>query len=636
MNLPEITDEDIAAAEQRLEFQFDEARRDFLKYMDTLDVQSCAGSGKTTLLVTKLDILARKWTSRSQGICVLSHTNVAKDEIKKRLGGSVSGIKLLSPPHFIGTIQEFVNRFLALPYLRSGQYPFKYIDNDLFAERAKAIGTSRDYIKPKSYYEKRKDSFEDVVTRLTLQAEESKFSVVAMFGNQNSLPSATSDTYKRLCGLKKKLIDEGVWRFDDMFAIAKVHLANNQSIIQTLQHRFPLLLIDETQDTQSQQLDLLETIFPHEDCVVQRLGDANQAIYFSTGAVDGVSFPRNSADALDLNTTHRFGQWIADQASTTTVIKQQLESQSDNRCFGHTIFLYDDQSIMQVLPAFADLISQHKWNGHCHAHAVGAIGKDGDALNIGDYWDGYDRSVRSKSASPSTLIGFARLAQTLHRTDGNLHQAIPKIRDGVIRLAKKMEIEPKDVATLTWNRLCDLYQDKRERLKQLNRWIYSLVTCGGWEEQSDWEEQVNELKTYLSTIGGDISKDNGFCAWNDTPTSTITASAPAKINVFEHNGIEIKVGTIHSVKGETHDATLVLETKWYDGDIKQAIQWLTNTKAQPPSQFRQKERFKRLHVAMTRPRHLLCMAINSAHINDEQKTTLKSVGWQITDLREQQ
>lgn len=635
MTLPEITDSDIELAEQRLGFQFDDARRDFLKRMDTLDVQSCAGSGKTTLLVTKLDILARKWTSRSQGICVLSHTNVAKDEIQKRLGGSVSGIKLLSHPHFIGTIQEFVNRFLALPYLRSGKQPFKYIDNDLFAKRAKAIGTSEAYSRPKKYYQKRHNSFEDVVGRLTLKAGQDEFSVVSMFDNQNILPSSTTNTYKRLCGLKKKLIDEGVWRFDDMFAIAQAHIHNNQNMIPILRHRFPLLLIDETQDTQTQQLDLLEAVFPHKNCVVQRLGDANQAIYFSTGAVNGASFPRDKNTALDLNTTHRFGQWIADQASTTTVVKQRIESQSDYPCYAHTIFLYDDQSIKQVLPAFAELIGQNCWGGHCNAHAVGAIARPNneDNLKISNYWDGYDRSVRSKSATPSTLIGFARLAQTLHLTDGNLHQAIPKLRDGVIRLAKEMEIEPEDGATLTWNRLCDLYQDKRDSLKQLNEWIYASVTCNGLNEQSGWEAQVEELKTNLSAVGGDISKANGFCAWNDAPTSTTSASTPAKINVFKHNGIEIKVGTIHSVKGETHDATLVLETKWFDEDIKMAINWLVSNQDQTPSQVRQKERFKRLHVAMTRPRHLLCLAINAAHINDEQKTALDDIGWQITDLR---
>ena len=291
------------------------------------------------------------------------------------------------------------------------------------------------------------------------------------------------------------------------------------------------------------------------------------------------------------------------------------------------------------------MISQHNWNGDCNAHAVGAIARPNNEANlkIGNYWEGYDRSVRSKSATPSTLIGFARLAQTLHQTDGNLHQAIPKLRDVVIRLAKEMEIEPDDGATLTWNRLCDLYQDKRDSLKQLNEWIYALVACSDWNDQSAWEAQVEKLKTYLSSVGGDASKANDFCAWNDAPTSTTSTSGPTKINVFEHNGIEIKVGTIHSVKGETHDATLVLETKWQrDTDIKNALDWLIGREHDAPqpdgrpnsNATHRFERFKRLHVAMTRPRHLLCLAINSAHINDEQKTSLEGIGWQITDLRQ--
>lgn len=45
-----------------------------LKSAETLDVEACPGSGKTTLLVAKLAILARHWTDRQQGVCVLSHT----------------------------------------------------------------------------------------------------------------------------------------------------------------------------------------------------------------------------------------------------------------------------------------------------------------------------------------------------------------------------------------------------------------------------------------------------------------------------------------------------------------------------------------------------------------------------------
>ncbi|WP_369127725.1 UvrD-helicase domain-containing protein [Brevibacillus laterosporus] len=52
------------------------------------DIQACPGSGKTTTLLAKLTILSRKLPLKSnKGICVLTHTNVAVDEIRKRLGG---------------------------------------------------------------------------------------------------------------------------------------------------------------------------------------------------------------------------------------------------------------------------------------------------------------------------------------------------------------------------------------------------------------------------------------------------------------------------------------------------------------------------------------------------------------------
>ena len=640
MVLPEITEADIEQAEQRLGFQFDEARRTFLKCMDTLDVQSCAGSGKTTLLVAKLDILARKWTSRSQGICVLSHTNVAKDEIQKRLGGSVSGIKLLSHPHFIGTIQEFVNRYLALPYLRSTEKKVVYLDSQLFG-----IG-ARNY-----YWNKRMTAFSDtpsgwkqlgdnthrdnVLSSLNYIFEdgEMKVQLSSVKGNlKNSHPTITDILQK----IKSDLSDFGLYKYEDMYPLSSQHLHINAMLNESIRQRFPLLLIDETQDTQTHQLDLLEAVFPYENSIVQRLGDANQAIYFRAGAINGASFPRDVRTALDLNSTHRFGQWIADQASTTTVVKQQIVSQSDNRCYAHTIFFHDNDTIQQVLPAFAELIAQHEWADSCNAHAIGAIGKKGDALNIGDYWDGYDRSVRSKSATPSTLIGFARLAQTLHLTDGHMHQAIPKLRDGIVRLAKAMDIEPNDGATLTWNRLCDLYQDRRDSLRQLNEWIYNLRNLDDWVIQSAWDEKVTSLKNLLSIVGGDANKTNDFCTWQDTPTSKATASSLSIINVFDHSGVKIKVGTIHSVKGETHDATLVLESKWYEEDIKTAIDWLQGNKPNPPTQVRQKEHFKRLHVGMTRPRHLLCLAIKAGCLGDDQMATLQAIGWQIKDLRQNQ
>jgi len=72
---------------------------------------------------------------------------------------------------------------------------------------------------------------------------------------------------------------------------------------------------------------------------------------------------------------------------------------------------------------------------------------------------------------------------------------------------------------------------------------------------------------------------------------------------------------------------------WLIGREHDAPQPDSNPRTNAAHRF---ERFKRLHVAMTRPRHLLCLALNAAHINDEQRTTLQTIGWQITDLRQQQ
>ena len=140
---PTVSVEDIAWASELLELpphaftgsDGSDPRVGVLTTMDPMDVAACPGSGKTTLLVAKLAILARKWEDRTRGICVLSHTNAARREIEARLGSSSAGNRLLSYPHFIGTIHAFVDEFLAVPWLRSLGYPVRLIDTDICERR---------------------------------------------------------------------------------------------------------------------------------------------------------------------------------------------------------------------------------------------------------------------------------------------------------------------------------------------------------------------------------------------------------------------------------------------------------------------------------------------------------------------
>ena len=90
---------------------------------------------------------------------------------------------------------------------------------------------------------------------------------------------------------------------------------------------------------------------------------------------------------------------------------------------------------------------------------------------------------------------------------------------------------------------------------------------------------------------------------------------------------------------------LVLETKysrWFD--VAEVLDYLIDTnKARPQENLASPTSkpsilagfHKRLYVACSRPRHLLCLAIHEEHIDDEQQTALSELGWNIEVIGEQ-
>ena len=115
-----ITENDIQRIECILlssSFHFADDAKAVIRCWESKDVAACPGSGKTTVLLAKLKILADKMPlNNGTGVCVLSHTNVAVNEIKSRLSDCAE--KLMAYPNYIGTIQSFIDRFITMPYIR--------------------------------------------------------------------------------------------------------------------------------------------------------------------------------------------------------------------------------------------------------------------------------------------------------------------------------------------------------------------------------------------------------------------------------------------------------------------------------------------------------------------------------------
>ena len=79
-------------------------------------VMACPGSGKTYSVAARLADRMSKWPLNYQGIATISFTNAAWQEIERQVTTHFNIAKPIPYPHFLGTIDSFVNRFIFLPF----------------------------------------------------------------------------------------------------------------------------------------------------------------------------------------------------------------------------------------------------------------------------------------------------------------------------------------------------------------------------------------------------------------------------------------------------------------------------------------------------------------------------------------
>ncbi|MDH4570502.1 hypothetical protein E8E95_27810 [Pseudomonas sp. BN414] len=100
--------------------------------------------------------------------------------------------------------------------------------------------------------------------------------------------------------------------------------------------------------------------------------------------------------------------------------------------------------------------------------------------------------------------------------------------------------------------------------------------------------------------------------------------------------LDIQVGSLASMKGETHVATLVLESlghpnRRFDMEVALPVSAGLSARAarMPESQLSQ---FWNLYVGMSRPTSFLCLAVNAERVTEECKAALIGLGWNIIHL----
>ena len=612
-----IKDTDINNIEQELDLIFDETRKNIIKNFD--DVQACPGSGKTTMVAAKLLIIAKKWQSKLQGVCVLTHTNVAKQEIIDRLNQNSDGVKLLSYPHFIGTIQEFINKYLAIPFLRSNDYCVNHIDDEMCNTKAWYLlsrGT-RIYLENKFITSLQDLQYKFIEGELELNVP--GFNSVSM-----------SNSYTELTSAKETLMTSGYYYYHEMYAFANQSIHNNPELLDSIRHRFPVVFIDEMQDTQRFQDVLLNKIFQHENVKYQRFGDPDQSIY-SSNSEENQTY--NTAVLDKVENSHRFGNSIALLAKNLSYNRINLTSnKTEPILYPHTIFLVDDTSRHNVFNAFARLCEQViPIDCFKSIKTVGAVGKrKEDGLTICNYLDSFDKDNNSNKFKPKKLIHYFYEAR---RLSGG-HEAYQMILSGIARCGRINNSEliySDNSKSLYSTASIRKYLKDSNNLINFNVLVKNIVDSS--MDEALWDDAIIRLLN-LTGLQASIETQDFINFESDLQTSSPHNETCSNRVIIDINGriIENEVSTIHAVKGETHAATLVLETKNYNFDIGILIEFILNENNVIPTGVRKKGFMKMLYVAFSRPEHLLCITMDKSRFPSEHISKSNYGGWKICDL----
>ncbi|GGK34505.1 DNA helicase [Yeosuana aromativorans] len=663
--LPVITNSEIRYAEKILFGKikvFDRERIDFIKNMDTIDLQAVPGSGKTTALLAKLLILEQHLPfSDNSGILVISHTNTAVDEIKEKIGKHCP--KLFSYPNFVGTIQSFVDQFLAIPFYNKIRKKGHYrIDNEIYNERLEFFlqrcltgQTFQTFNKvkhiynsnPSLIYSYRYGFNENGHVRLVKTIGGDELEINKPRGNtrpQNYIdytPEEKQQVITYLHELKKTILSTGVLCFDDAYFLAESYIKKIPEIKKIVQNRFKQVFVDEMQDMDSHQYNLLDKLF-YSKCiknhVFQRIGDKNQAIFSGNIKIDNVWSDREKM--MKLTGSQRLSPQIANVVKHFGLNFIEMAGRNENRNIPPIMILFENNTKGQVLTRFIEVIEEYKNSGAFNddKNPIKAIGWNSshdtaNKLGITDYHPNYSKvNVGQKLDYQnliSYLLNFDKTKKTLEPIRKNVLNAFLK----VLRL-ENLQVEDRPY---TKRKLLDHLRDNYFSIyEELNlniyNWSMALINANSNGVRNNCATFFRKMLTDVFEKNQLLDVTNTFLNSADIELAHKAENNQEIANVFKLNNIEVELGSIHSVKGETHSATLYLETCYYQHETDKSKQQLLGRRIKANDGVRTKESAKMMYVGLSRPTILLCYAAHSGRVDDKMRQQLQDNGWRIVVL----
>ena len=539
-------------------------------------VRACPGSGKTYSVAARLARLIGAWDKKHQGIAAISFTNAAWQEIRLQLKTHFGITASINYPHFLGTIDSFINQNIFLPFGHLALHCKK---------RPELVGEPYGSWHGRNYSEKLFDnvSFD-------------------MNGNYIALDKLRMPknwaSNQHISNAKKRLLGSGFAIQHDADYFAMKLLEDYPQIAIALAYRYPTLIIDEAQDTSDIQMRIIDLLIKHGLDEIMLVGDPDQAIFEWNEAKPELFLQKYEewrVESIKLNENRRSSQKICDctcKLSTLPETSRAITEEVRDYHFTPRVITFDINDINSTIENFTALCEKNGIEVNKRNVAViyrskdifklitGVVPISGDPWQVGDYHT-YD-FAKGKYLYDSKEIkkGFQLI-----------EKAYIKIITGN-KVCTSMDIEKRisDVGFTTHRK--EVYK------------IFSLLpatTCsiGEWVNQSNDNLASIGVTSSLSIINSarDVSFEQLFRKENEA---------------LQHR--EYRLGTVHSIKGETFEAVLLFLKTYIRG--KQKYKHLIERGVS----VKENEDLRIVYVGLTRPRKLLVLAVP----DDENKQAWES------------
>jgi DNA helicase II / ATP-dependent DNA helicase PcrA len=668
--LQEITDEDIEYSEQILFGRigvFDSERKSFIKHVTTCDLQAVPGSGKTTALLAKLLIIEQYLPFKSgRGILVISHTNAAVNEIKDKIGSHCP--KLFSYPNFVGTIQSFVDYFLATPFYHN---KFKHriirIDNEIYEAAASRFSQSflggytnqeqnnaKNYLRSRDQYRTVRFANSNTGIILTDGHNGELLNIKKPRGNtrpenyvdwtENEKEKVSSWVFK----FKKSIMANGFLCYDDAYFLATEYIRVVPRIKTILRTRFAYVFVDEMQDMEKHQYDLLENIFFEDgngNTVYQRIGDKNQAIF--NGSAATTDFWVDRERKLELNGSHRLNSYvgaIVEKFALSPIRIVGLKCNPD----GSTIeikphlFVYTDDSVGSVIREFARVVSElqtegkidRETNNKFKALCWTTTSEEGKT-RLDSYFEAFSTEEHRPKIDYTCLDSYL----VLWNKDSNALENIRKnLLNSLLNVMRLEGIADGDNRNFTKRELMALLSIKGEvvynefRLK-IYQWSISCVR--GLKDVA-LTEMRQYLPRFLQIFGKEVEHSQAFISGTHVFSNETETVTTEKSNFIENDGVRVEITTVHSAKGQTHTGTLYLESFYQRGgggnyESQRLANAINGVAFTGPLHEYASQSMKMVYVGFSRPTHLLGFAVNKTRF-DEKLSGIDQNIWKIIEV----